>query len=152
MSIDFIIPARNEEKFLADCLESIRNQVTPTQTPESTKVIVVDNESTDRTREIALAHNAIVLSTRRSNAATTRNTGANANSAEFVAFLDADCVLPERWLATCLEHFDSDSVVAVGASQAYSGPNAPWIERTWTDLISPRWTHEHEKRMKKDSG
>ena len=48
--ISIIVPARNEESCLADCLQSLA-----TQTGVSFEIIVVDDQSTDRTRAIALS-------------------------------------------------------------------------------------------------
>jgi glycosyltransferase involved in cell wall biosynthesis len=47
--VSIIVPARNEEASLADCLESLT-----TQTGVALEIIVVDDNSTDRTREIAI--------------------------------------------------------------------------------------------------
>ncbi|MGA8538038.1 MAG: glycosyltransferase, partial [Terriglobales bacterium] len=46
--VSVIIPARNEEANIADCLESLTSQ-----TGVAFEIIVVDDGSTDRTREIA---------------------------------------------------------------------------------------------------
>src|ERR1700730_8438146 len=46
--VSIIVPARNEEASLADCLESLTDQ-----TGVAFEIIVVDDGSTDRTREIA---------------------------------------------------------------------------------------------------
>src|SRR5450755_2060694 len=48
--VSIIIPARNEEANLGACLESLT-----TQTGLAFEIIVVDDASTDRTREIALS-------------------------------------------------------------------------------------------------
>src|SRR5271170_5828028 len=48
--VSVIIPARNEEACLADCLQSLA-----LQTGVSFEIIVVDDHSTDRTREIAMS-------------------------------------------------------------------------------------------------
>lgn len=47
--VSIIVPVRNEEKFIARCLESIMNQ---DYAPWAFDVVVVDGASTDRTREI----------------------------------------------------------------------------------------------------
>lgn len=43
-----ILPARNEETYLADCLQSVQRQTYP-----NLEILVVDDRSTDRTAEIA---------------------------------------------------------------------------------------------------
>jgi glycosyltransferase involved in cell wall biosynthesis len=47
--ISVIISTKNEEKNIARCLESVKNQ---TYGAENIEIIVVDNNSTDRTKEI----------------------------------------------------------------------------------------------------
>jgi len=51
--VTVIVPARNEEAFIGPCLDSILAQDEP-----SLQVIVVDGDSTDRTRQVVLAHAA----------------------------------------------------------------------------------------------
>lgn len=137
LAIAFIIPACNEERLLADCLKSIKQQVFERRSNLHIESIVVDCESSDNTRLIALRFQTTVISAARANAGSTRNKGTNRLESDFYAFVDADCVLPPNWLETCLSHFEDSMVVAVGASQALANPGAPWIERTWTDMISP---------------
>ena len=48
-----LIPARNEEKYLPGCLESITAAAEPF--PDQVEIIVALNRCTDRTEEIALA-------------------------------------------------------------------------------------------------
>jgi glycosyltransferase involved in cell wall biosynthesis len=52
MKISFVIPAYNEEAVIAKCLESVQKELT--RTPCEVEVVVVNNASTDKTREIAL--------------------------------------------------------------------------------------------------
>ena len=49
MLVSIIIPCRNEEKFIAKCLDSVINQ---TYSKKGMEVLVVDGMSEDETREI----------------------------------------------------------------------------------------------------
>ncbi len=51
--VSVIIPARNEEAAIAKCIEDFKKQDYPRDKME---ILVVNDESTDKTREIALAH------------------------------------------------------------------------------------------------
>ena len=51
MVLSFVIPAFNEESYLADCIESILEQTRDLE--ETTEIIVVNNASSDGTREVA---------------------------------------------------------------------------------------------------
>ena len=50
MLISVVITTKNEEKNLGNCLESVKNKTYPQKNIE---IIVVDNNSTDRTKKIA---------------------------------------------------------------------------------------------------
>jgi glycosyltransferase involved in cell wall biosynthesis len=54
MRLSFVVPAYNEEAYLPDCLEAIRKQTRGLTEPA--EIIVVNNASTDRTREVALGY------------------------------------------------------------------------------------------------
>ena len=91
MRFSVIIPAFNEERYLPRLLDSIdvaranyfggRGEV---------EVIVADNNSTDRTAEIAAAHHARVVHVAKRRIAAARNGGARAACGEVVCFIDAD--------------------------------------------------------------
>lgn len=81
MKVSAIIIARNEEKRIGDCIESVR---------WASEVIVVDNVSTDKTAEIAKTNNARVVRSRASDFSSLRNTGLKEARGEWVLYLDAD--------------------------------------------------------------
>ena len=93
MKISVIVPAFNEEKLLGTTLACIR---------ESTKgmdveLIVCDNNSTDRTAEIATQAGARVVFEPVNQISRARNTGAAAASGDWLVFVDADS-FPDRAL------------------------------------------------------
>jgi glycosyltransferase involved in cell wall biosynthesis len=98
-----IVPARNEEASLGDCLESLT-----AQTGVAFEIIVVDDGSTDRTREIAQSFAKVrVISpdplpdgwTGKNNAVIA---GAKEARAQWLLFTDADTVHPPGSLARAL--------------------------------------------------
>lgn len=91
-SISFVVPAHNEELFLRDCLESIR-QAANTVLPEKSieyEIIVSNDASTDQTRTIAeeLADRTVDVELR--NIGAVRNAGARVAKNELLIFVDAD--------------------------------------------------------------
>ncbi|HDR53572.1 MAG TPA: glycosyltransferase [archaeon] len=96
MDASFIIPALNEEAYIVPCLEAIRNQVTDLQY----EVIVVDNGSTDRTADLARAHEARVVPCPNRGIAKARNRGATESTGGVLVFVDADTLLPPDYLQT----------------------------------------------------
>jgi glycosyltransferase involved in cell wall biosynthesis len=88
LTISVIVPVYNGEAELARCLGALRNSaVAPTE------IIVVDDGSTDGSKEVAARFGARVLSTGgRSGPAKARNLGAKEAKGEVLFFLDADVV------------------------------------------------------------
>ncbi len=119
MKVSIVIPAKNEEKVIDACLESILAQ---TQRPH--EVIVIDNASTDRTRatlegfvprfrhkEISL----VILSCIHGNQIESRGMGFRTAKHEIIATLDADTILDPHWVEETIRCFESDpSIVGMG--------------------------------------
>jgi glycosyltransferase involved in cell wall biosynthesis len=122
-----IIPAYNEEKFLPGCLQSIQQLDYPKDRYE---VIVVDNGSTDCTRDIAASFNAAVILKPELNVAGLRNCGARNADGNVLAFVDADCAVDRNWLRGGL-HYAFDDKVAVWGAPAVPPENATWVQKTW---------------------
>jgi len=91
LKISIIIPAFNEERLLGRTLENI-NGLRPvfTRAGIETELIVCDNNSTDRTAEIARAAGAAVVFEPENQIARARNRGASEASGEWLLFIDAD--------------------------------------------------------------
>jgi glycosyltransferase involved in cell wall biosynthesis len=87
--ISVVIPAHNAGRTLADCLQAIGHS-----TYRDYEVIVVDDASTDDTRQIALQYGCKVSSLQKNvGAARAKNIGAAEATGEIVLFTDADIVL-----------------------------------------------------------
>lgn len=88
MNISVVIPSHNAARWLPICLESVKEQsVTPTE------CIVVNDNSSDGTSILLESYQTDslkVLDTTYGNAAAARNTGVEAASGQWIAFLDAD--------------------------------------------------------------
>ena len=116
MPISVVIPVRNAESFIDECLASVV-AATPAE------IIVVDGCSTDRTLEIVGSYGIRVLSDGGRGVATARMIGVHEASSEFIAFIDADIVLPVGGLAALLAEFRSGGYSALQAGlQSTSGP------------------------------
>lgn len=94
MKTTVIIPAYNAEKFIAEALDSVFQQ---TRLPD--EVIVVDDCSTDATRDVAARFPVRILSTTaNSGHAAARNVGIAAATGDVIAWLDADDYFEPRHL------------------------------------------------------
>ena len=130
-----MVPARNEERHLESCLRSIDSQ---SEDEFGISIIVVDNESSDATVAIAERCGATVVQVAPGKPGRARNVGALDVGSDYLAFIDADCVLPDGWLKRAMEHLSDRRVAGVGSVQAIAPPDAPWVERAWVKAITPR--------------
>jgi glycosyltransferase involved in cell wall biosynthesis len=101
--VSIIIPTFNEEAYLPRLLASIR-----AQDYRDREIIVADNGSRDRTREIARKFGARIV--RGGLPGVGRNRGAAAARGEFLLFLDADTVLPEGFISKIMTRFEKEFV------------------------------------------
>jgi glycosyltransferase involved in cell wall biosynthesis len=112
MLLSFVVPAYNEEAYLGACLESILDQTRGLE--HLTEIIVVNNASTDSTREIALSYIAKygprvrLVDELRKGLPFARQAGFLASTSPLIANVDADSRLTPGWvekvLATFREH------------------------------------------------
>lgn len=97
--LSIIIPTLNEEKYLPQLLESIEKQ-----SFDNYEVIVADANSEDKTREIAREFGAKVVEGGFQSKG--RNRGVEAAQGDLLLFVDADVVLPEKFLNKTLREFE----------------------------------------------
>lgn len=91
MRVSVVVPAFNEEALLAGSLSAIREAMQVfEQAGNMSELIVCDNNSTDRTAEIARAAGAKVVFEPVNQIARARNTGAAQASGDWLLFVDAD--------------------------------------------------------------
>jgi glycosyltransferase involved in cell wall biosynthesis len=115
-----VIPAFNEEFYLRDCLESLAKQdfAGPFQ------VIVVDNNSSDRTSEVARCAGAIVIAEFVPGVCQARQAGTEIASGEIIVSADADCVYEPEWLSRIDDWFrnNPDGIGIGGPCFFFDGP------------------------------
>jgi glycosyltransferase involved in cell wall biosynthesis len=85
-----LIPARNEDRYLPDCLQAIQKAAEAVPAPNPVEVIVALNRCTDRTEEIALGYGAKIVHEDQRNLAQIRNAAARAATGEIIVTIDAD--------------------------------------------------------------
>lgn len=88
MRFSIMIPARNEEGFIARCLESI--QVAAEPFAHETEMVVVLNRCTDRTEEIARSYGAKIVRNESKNLSMIRNAGVRSACGDIIVTIDAD--------------------------------------------------------------
>jgi glycosyltransferase involved in cell wall biosynthesis len=113
LTLSIVIPAYNEEHHLRACLDSIARQ---TILPD--EVIVVDNNSYDRTAEIARSYPfAKIVRETHQGLVHARNRGFNVATSDIIGRIDADTVLPRTWV----EHIKAFYIDSQNMQTAWSG-------------------------------
>lgn len=117
MTYSFVVIAYNEERNIAATLQSILAQDGLT----SFEVVVVNDGSRDNTaeivRDIAKRHPQVrLIDQKNAGRGAARAVGVQAAKGDYIAFIDADIILPLHWLSTCqkaMGQFDAVGGIAV---------------------------------------
>ncbi len=114
MKISVVIPAYNEELFLAKTIEAVLAQTYP-----DFEVIIVNNMSTDNTEIIARRYPVRIITETRKGLLYAREAGRRAATGQLIANIDADCLPRPDWLPKAARIFDNPRVVAVSGPYDY---------------------------------
>lgn len=118
MLISVIIATKNEERNIGECLESVLAQDFPA---ENMEIIVVDNNSTDKTKKIALKYTEKIFS-RGPERSAQKNFGVEKSSGEWFLHLDADMTLGENVIRECVEKvLEDENIVALYIPEIVEG-------------------------------
>lgn len=133
MEISLVIPAHNEAEYIGSCIESVLKNA-PGKFKE---IIVVDNASDDATAEVAGKYPEVrVVREVQKGLTRARQTGFEATTAEFVAYMDGDSHLPAGWFERAEE-----LIRAYPQALSWSGPvyyyDAP--TRAWNITLTVGW-------------
>lgn len=115
MKVSVVIPVYNEEKYIKNCLEHIFKQE---ELPD--EVIIVDNNSTDGTVELALKYPVRIVRENQQGTIQARNTGFDEAKYSIIARTDADTAVPVDWIKKIKEHFKDKNLVALSGPSYFS--------------------------------
>lgn len=123
LKISVVVPAFNEERLLASSLSAI---IEASRVFESTELIVCDNNSTDRTAEIARAAGARVVFEPVNQISRARNAGAAVASGDWLIFVDADSRPSRELFAEVAHAIEGGRCLAGGSTVSFNdGALAP---------------------------
>jgi len=142
MKYYIIIPTFNEEKFISLTLQSLVEQ-----TVLPSKVVVVNDGSTDKTEEIIQSfiekHSFITLVNKTSEAihlpgskviqAFNKGLETLDDNYDFIVKADADLIFPKNYFETICNHFQSDKQIGMAGGFCYINKNGEWILENLTD-------------------
>lgn len=142
VEISVIIPAYNEERYIEKALDSLKKQ-----SYKNFEIIVVDDGSTDRTREIVKKFKQVILiNGKHAGPGASRNLGAENAKGEFLVFVDADMTFDKNYLKNLISPMKK-SAQTIGTTHDYE--IATNISNPWSDLWGEiRVSKESAKEVK----
>jgi glycosyltransferase involved in cell wall biosynthesis len=143
VKLSIVIPAFNEERLLGQTLEHVKASAARFAARKwEWEMIVCDNNSTDRTGELARAAGARVVFEPINQIARARNCGASAATGDWLLFIDADSQPTPELFTDVADQIESGQCLAGGSTVRLEGdfPLAKRITSLW-NLISRacRW-------------
>jgi glycosyltransferase involved in cell wall biosynthesis len=117
--VSVIVPVRDGESTITDCLDSILATDFP---PERREILVVDNGSSDGTAALIKSRPVRYLREEKRGVSNARNRGIAESRGEILAFVDADCLVDPQWLAELVRPFEDAEVGSVAGDLQHAPP------------------------------
>jgi glycosyltransferase involved in cell wall biosynthesis len=134
VKISIVVPAFNEERLLGESLAQIKSAAKAfAQRGWDFELIVCDNNSTDRTAEIARAAGATVVFEPVNQIARARNSGASAATGDWLIFVDADSHPNAGLFADVADQIQSGRCLAGGSTVRLDSHH--WL----SELVNAFW-------------
>ena len=131
VKLSIVIPAYNEENYLPATFDGILAAKIGDM-----EVIVVDNQSTDSTSQIAEARGATVIIETERNIGKVRNTGAGAATGDVLVFIDADSIVRPGIFEKIIDAMSDESCLGGSAAVEYE-PIESRLIIVWFMLLWP---------------
>ncbi len=112
MKVSILIPCRNEEKFIAECLESVL-----AQDYSDKEILLVDGMSTDKTREIAGKYKEVkILNNEKKITSSALNIGIKNAAGEIIIRMDAHAKYEKNYVSKCVYYLNKYKADNVGGT------------------------------------
>jgi glycosyltransferase involved in cell wall biosynthesis len=128
-SLSVIVPALNEEKYIASTLRSLVEQ-----TCKDFELIVKDGLSADNTVEIAKEYADLVISEKDTSIGDARNQGARYAKGDVLVFVDSDTTLDKNALELIAEDFSHYDIVLLLPKYGPNEEDIRFLPRTKKQL------------------
>ncbi len=112
MKYSILIPAHNEEAYIGQCLQSIKDATE--QISADVEIIVALNRCSDQTAAIAAGHQAVSVIENSKNLARIRNAAARAATGDIIVTIDADSRMSRNMLAEIAAHLATGKYIGGG--------------------------------------
>ena len=145
--VSIYIPAYNAEKTIEQSIISIKNQ-----SHIVNEIIVIDDNSSDKTVEIINQFRDIILLKNQKNMGLSfnRNLAIKKTSNEIIGAIDSDVVLDKYWLETLLNNLGQNQIVMCGGNMTekfitnkFNAWRAKYYSQNWgeKDMINPAFLY-----------
>ena len=143
LSISVVIPVRNEERYIARCIDALLRQEDASLDRE---IVVVDNGSTDDTVNILGRYGSSIQWYVRPDLSIPglRNFGVEKSTKEWVAFVDADVEVDRHWARMLIRFLEDLDARGIDRKRVITGstclvPDDPtWVEQVWYEQLMVR--------------
>ena len=127
--VSFIIPTYNEEFFISDTIDSIHRH----NIDIDYEIIVSDNGSIDRTRDISTERGCVVINHPNISIAALRNKGRAISNGDILVFLDADVHITQKWQTNSSATFKLilEKLDLITGSRCLPPDNQGWFNKFW---------------------
>ena len=130
--VSFVIPVKNSASRLQRLLATLVANDYPRELIE---ILVVDNESTDASAQVAMDGGATVVRSSARSVAAVRNSAARDAHGSILAFIDADHEINREWIRTAVDVLSAGGVGAAGAPYL-TEPSPTWVQRHYDAMRS----------------
>jgi len=132
--VSIVVPVYNGEANIAACIESLLALDYP---EEKREIIIVDNNSRDRTPEIVEKYPVRLLKEKKQGACCARNSGIREARFPLIAFTDSDCIAGKSWLKQMVACFQDEKTGGCGGRLEPVPPKTMIEEYTiYKDILS----------------
>lgn len=120
--VSVVITTKNEEKVLRNLLHTLKNQ-----TYKETEIIIVDNNSIDKTKEIGFNYTKKIFN-KGPERSVQRNFGVSKAKGKYVLILDADMELTKNVIESCVKEMGKDKTLGALVIPEKSFGNTFWAK------------------------
>ena len=126
VKISVVIPAYNEEQCLPKTLQRIGEALAVAVYPS--EIIVVDNDSQDKTKQVAEDFGAKVVQEKDHSIGKVRNAGAKNSIGDVLIFIDADTLVPETLFQKIIAALEDEKCFGGAVAVEYEGFKRKWMK------------------------
>jgi glycosyltransferase involved in cell wall biosynthesis len=144
LRVSIVIPVYNEQDTIERCIDAIFSQ-----TVAADEVIIVDNGSTDATADRVRSYEGRVIWLRepRRGVYYARNTGFDAATGDLIGRIDADTLLPPRWVEQVHDLFADHAIEAVTGPARYYDIRLPRLIARLDLSLRATWARTNRQRL-----